>query len=90
MAEMWSVDYVWGEISTLAQDIAEQTAIIRKLKALEEAADRYEAAREETLSLLNADIDRCLQLKLRELKREWDGKRSAPDGITRWNQHATS
>ena len=78
---MWSADYVcqWGEIATLAQEVAEQTAIIRELKEWEEAADRHEAAREETLVLLNRDIERCKRLKLQELKREWDGKRLNTD-----------
>ena len=88
MAEMWSEDYVWKEIGRLAQEVAEQTAIIQELKEWEEAADRYEAAREETLVLLSRDIERCRREKLQELKREWGGKRSAPDGIFAWNQHA--
>ena len=76
MAEMWSEDYVWKEIGRLAQEVAEQTAIIQELKECiwEEAADRYEAARAETLSVLYRDIERCRQEKQRELKTEAVGR----------------
>ena len=88
MAQMWTEDYVWGEINALAKEVAEQTQIIQELREWEEAEHRYQTDREATLRVLNADIERNKQRKLRELKRGWDGKRSPPSGIFAWDQHA--
>ena len=74
MAEEWTEDDVWKEIGLLGQEVAEQTKIIQKLRRWEEAERRYQTDREATLKIKNADIERTLQRKLRELKREWESK----------------
>ena len=55
MADKSPEAYVQQYLSALAQDVDEQAEAIEELYAWEEAQDRWEAEREETLSVLYKD-----------------------------------
>ena len=93
MADKSTEVYVWSKINALAQEVAEQTEAIQELRAWEEFQDRWEAEREETLSVLYKDIERCRKATKEEEKRIAAATKRLQElggttGVVRWNQHA--